>query len=561
MAVKAVRNVSPWTIGSGVRFWEMIQLPPWLVITFKVLGAILAVIFFTVRHYAITLAAVLGVAGWIKLQNPAGILLSAAVPATYWFTVIALTLKGSEASTVSSVIRGMWRARQVKARWQPVMFQLKVTSRAETDSVPPLVNVKPTDSGITGEIVTGSIAMDARKLIKLEGEFASGFFVDRVCIRPMSPSMASVRFEWGQHLRQTFRLHELPVVRQPDSKPALVRFGVRADGAPATLVSNLSTLVGGMSGGGKSSTMWAIIAGYAEVVPLRIRLIDPSGVEFANAKKVLGKGLVHDYVSDPKQPGARSLEDFWDDLESDFNRRMARVEKSGSRWHKPTLEEPLDLVVIDEILPLASSLKKDPTDHILGRVLFLGRKGGFVALAASQAGQKEVMGPMRDLFPQRLCHRTGNRYMTEAFLGDGAETDGASCSTLDVERDQGVLYMAAEGQSGYTAARSAWVSDSDTLQIAQGLRPVPGKQTDLRVKPTSVYAFHGIKGELLYVGIAEKTRLQDRWGEHARSKSWWGEVHQKSEIYTYPDRDMAETAEALMIRKQRPKYNKQHNNV
>jgi len=555
MAVKAVREVSPWTIGSGVKVWEMINFPPFVIVAFKLLGAFFMFLVFAVRHYVITAAVVLAVMCMIQLGSWWGGFAGVIPPATYWTAVVLLALRGSEASSVRSVVHGLWRIRAVKGMWQPVMYQLKVTSRVDSEAVAPLVNVKPTDSGLTGDIITGAVALSAVKLVKLEQEFASGFFCDRVTIRPMSPSMAHVRFDWGQHLRSTFRLHELPAVKQPEGKPAVLRFGVRADGKAATLVSNISTLVGGVSGAGKSSTMWSIIAGYQEAVPIRLRILDPSGVEFSNAKQYKGKGLITDYLSDTSDD---ALEAFWGRLERAFDARMASVERSGARWHKPTEAEPLDVLVIDELLPLVQALKKEGTNHIVGRILYLGRKAGFVVVAASQIGQKETIGPIRDLFPQRLCHRTGNRYMTEAFLGDGAEADGAGCSTLDVERDQGVLYLSVDGVSGYTAARSAWVSDSDTSQLAQGMRPVQ-KVTELKTKPTSVYAFHNQVGELLYVGIAEQSRLQNRWDEHKRSKQWWGEVHQKTEMYTYPDREMAETAEALMIKKQRPKYNKQHN--
>jgi len=556
MAVKAVREVSPWTIGSGVKVWEMVTFPPWVIIIFKALGAVLALVVWAVRHYVITATVVLAVAAMVQVWAWWGAFAGVIPPATYWTAVILLTLRGSEASSVESVVRGLWRIKTIKGMWQGVNYQLKVTSRHDTEAVPPLASTKPTDSGFTGKVITGSIAMDANKLVKLETAYASGFFVDRVTIRAESPSVCSVRFDWGQHLRSTFRLHELPPIKQSDGKPATIRFGVRADGKAATLVSNISTLVGGVSGAGKSSTMWSIIAGYQESVPVRFRILDPSGVEFANAKKYVGKGLIRDYTSDTSD---EAMEAFWGRLEREFDARMASVERSGARWHKPTDAEPLDVLVIDELLPLVQTLKKEGTNHIAGRILYLGRKAGFVIVAASQIGQKEVVGPIRDLFPQRLCHRTGNRYMTEAFLGDGAESDGATCSTLDVERDQGVLYLAVDGLSGYSAARSAWVSDSDTDQLAQGLRPVPKAQTELKEKPTSLYVFHNSVGELLYVGIAESSRLQDRWKEHERSKGWWGEVSQKAEFYQYPDRSMAETAEALMIKKQRPKYNKQHN--
>lgn len=61
--------------------------------------------------------------------------------------------------------------------------------------------------------------------------------------------------------------------------------------------------------------------------------------------------------------------------------------------------------------------------------------------------------------------------------------------------------------------------------------------------------------------VSPRKAAQSRWDEHKRSKHWWGEVQQKTELYTFPDREMAETAEALMIKKQKPKYNKQHSMV
>jgi hypothetical protein len=255
------------------------------------------------------------------------------------------------------------------------------------------------------------------------------------------------------------------------------------------------------------------------------------------------------------------MEDFWAALEDDFNARMEAVNKSGVRRHVPTKAEPLDVLIIDEILPIAAQLKKDPSSHIVGRILFLGRKAGFMCIAASQIGQVDVLGRIRDLFPQRICHRTESRYLTDAFLGDGAELDGARASHLDVVRDVGVFYMAEMGVSGYTACRSAWISDADVERIARGKRPVPTEASGLEDKPTSLYAMYDLTGELLYVGIAEATRLETRWREHARTKSWWPEVADMREIDCFPDRHLALTAEAMMIEKRHPKYNIQHNST
>lgn len=564
--MRAIRAVSPWSVGSGARLQELITLPRWLKITGTALSLACTFLVWCAIHYVLSGVVVMFIAGWVQFGAWwAGLMCAPIVPVAYWSCKILFILRVSEAGTVAGVLQGMWRGRGVTKAWPIVMNQLKLVSRDHHAIVPPLHHVLPTASGVKATVVTGAISMDSAKLVKLEPEIASGMFCDRVLVRSLTPSLASIRFDWGQHLRQMYGLHDLPpapVTRE--GQPARIRFGVNADGNAATLVSNLSTLIGGTSGGGKSFTVWAIIAGYLEQVPLRIRVVDPFGIDFAELGKRVGDGLVHDYVSDPKLPGARKMEDFWGDLETDFNRRMESVSKSGQRWHIPTRQEPLDLLIIDELLPVAPELKKEAAGHIVGRIAYSGRKAGFAAIALTQATQVDAIGRVRDLFPQRLCHRTLNRFVTEAVLGDSAESDGARCSHLDVDNDKGVGYAAADGARGYVGYRSAFVPNSEIAQLAQGLRPVQTLQdSSLRSKPTSLYAFHDNQGELLYVGIAEAERVETRWSEHARSKKWWCDVdpkHGKKVVGTFPDRETAETAEAMAIKKHHPKYNKQHNN-
>lgn len=510
-----------------------------------------------VRHYIATMTALVSAGAWYEYGVWA-IALGAVVPASFAAGYMRIMMMAGGVSSLAKTWTGLRRARKIRQNWEHVLYQLKISGRGD-GQIPPLRNVRPSERGVTGEIVVGSIAMSAHKLVKLEQEFASGFFCDRVTIKPLSPSMATISWEWGHHLRKLLHAWDVPTMPQDADKPALAAFGVQDDGDPAYIVSNLSILVGGLSGGGKSSTIWAILNALQAVVPIRVRIVDPSGVEFAEAEKVLGKGIVHDYISDTSGRFGRSMDEFYEDISVDFDARMESVKKSGERWHRPTKAEPLDVLVIDEILPLAPHLKKDVTDHIVGRILFLGRKAGFMCIAASQAGQVDVLGRIRDLFPQRICHRTKSRYVTDAFLGDGAEADGARCSTLDTVQDVGIFYIARQGEAGYTACRSALITNRDVKRIVQGLPPIPLHSTNLHDKPTSLYAMYDIDGALLYVGIAEASRLEERWKEHARTKSWFGEVADMHEVDQYKDRYLAETAEEMMIKRRRPKYNKQHN--
>jgi hypothetical protein len=528
---------------------------------FKTLGKLLATVVtlaaILVRHWLSALTAAVALGGLIVI-GPWAMAFAAAVPATRGTFFMSVTMRAAGMSNVWHTAVQLWKVGRIRRAWPKVAYMLKVTGRGDGEP-PAMVNMLPTPRGVKADILTGTVGMDSADLIKLERKFASAFFCDRVTIKSVSPSMAHVVWEWGHHLRKQIRAWEVPSVEQTAGKPPLAAFGIQANGLPAYVVSNLSILVGGMPGGGKSSTIWAIVNALAAVEHIRLRIVDPSGMEFGAAKNHLDGPLVYDYISDPDRPGARPMEDFWAKLEADFNARLDSCDRRGVRRHIPTKEEPLDVLIIDEILPLAGELKKGSTQHIVGRILYLGRKAGYIVLGASQAAQVDVMGRIRDLFPQRLSHQTQTRYATEAFLGDGAEADGAACSKLQPGIDVGIFYMAEAGTSGYTACRSALIDDADIERILQGLRPIPAPVNSLHDRQTSVYALYGETGDLLYVGIAASDRLYDRWDEHRRTKPWWDEVADMKEVDSYPDRALAETAEAMLIRKRQPKYNKQHN--
>jgi len=52
-------------------------------------------------------------------------------------------------------------------------------------------------------------------------------------------------------------------------------------------------------------------------------------------------------------------------------------------------------------------------------ILTVGRKAAFTVCALSQLPQKDVIGDLRDLFPQRIALAMRSRSMTDAVLGPG----------------------------------------------------------------------------------------------------------------------------------------------
>ncbi|MFE0353620.1 GIY-YIG nuclease family protein [Streptomyces nigra] len=73
---------------------------------------------------------------------------------------------------------------------------------------------------------------------------------------------------------------------------------------------------------------------------------------------------------------------------------------------------------------------------------------------------------------------------------------------------------------------------------------------------TGLYRFFDEAGELLYVGISGDPEL--RRTQHSKDKSWWPEV-MDSTVEWFNNRDVALGKEAAAIRREKPRYNVQHN--
>lgn len=89
-------------------------------------------------------------------------------------------------------------------------------------------------------------------------------------------------------------------------------------------------------------------------------------------------------------------------------------------------------------------------------------------------------------------------------------------------------------------------------------------QREIKLSPKTVenlkgrwlYRVYAADNSLLYIGITDRGRERER--EHARTKSWWSEVHHVT-VEPVETRAMLRHLEAQAIRRQRPKYNIQHN--
>lgn len=564
----ATRNVPADTFGSGVRAREAVRVNVWLVIGLRYL-------WWLVVHPYVTLpiagSVALGVLG--RSVAVAGLsLVAGALLAT--LTWVGWQCVRGSARGLGPILSGLSRIIRVRRRW-PGVAQAVGYGQAVEDwpSAPPLKSVRMTQHGVAAVAVTGWVVKTGAALESAAPDIAAGMFCDRVRVRPLRASYAALTFEWGAHLAQEYTLHDVPEPSINAGWPRNVAFGVTEDGGPAELVANLSTLIGGVAGSGKSSAAWAIIAGYLKAqIPIRVRVLDPGELEFASLKKALEAhsadeskpSICHQYVTETSQVG----EAFEQTLRAMNARKAAMRERDdGTREHEPTEAEPLDILVIDELLPYVDKLKSAGVNHPIGQLVYIGRKYGFLVIACTQVGQADALGRVRDLFPQRICFRTKNRHMTEAVLGESAESDGARCSGIDIA-DRGVCYLEVPGVKGYLLARSAYVSNKETVPLAAGL--LPAKPTEAAVlrerrnrKPTGLYRHYGHASDgtpvLLYVGISNRPDIRE--DQHEADKPWWPWVDlELSELETYPKRSLAETAELEAIAAERPVFNVIGNN-
>ena len=105
--------------------------------------------------------------------------------------------------------------------------------------------------------------------------------------------------------------------------------------------------------------------------------------------------------------------------------RAARL-RGRTRLHEPTADEPLIVVVVDELASLTAYAERDDRRRItaaLSLLLSQGRAVGVVVVAALQDPRKEVL-PFRDLFPTRIALALVEAEQTDLVLGRGARVRG-----------------------------------------------------------------------------------------------------------------------------------------
>jgi DNA segregation ATPase FtsK/SpoIIIE-like protein len=263
----------------------------------------------------------------------------------------------------------------------------------------------------------------------------------------------------------------VPVVPDYTALPV----GLVEDGSGLTLrLFGTQVLVVGATGAGKASVIWSVISAVAGGVRSRLVklwVFDPKGgLELASGIPLFDRFACEDFAS-----MAITLEEAVMVMRA----RTARL-RGQTRQHVPTSDEPLYLIVIDELASLTAYLTdrhlKDRIKAALGLILTQGRAVGVHVLAAIQDPRKDVL-PFRDLFPTRIALRLSEASQVDMVLGDGMRDRGAVCDRISMDAP-GVGFLVLDGDPTPVRVRFSYHDDDQIKDLARtygGLRVIDGE--------------------------------------------------------------------------------------
>lgn len=221
-------------------------------------------------------------------------------------------------------------------------------------------------------------------------------------------------------------------------------------------------LVAGETGAGKGSVLWSLILGLAPAVRaglVRLWVIDPKG----GMELAAGAPLFDRFV----YGGTEQYADLLDEAVAGLRARAGRL-RGLTRKHEPTPEEPLVVVIVDELASLTAYVDdaalRRRIANSLSLLLSQGRAPGVAVVAATQDARKEVVG-MRDLFPARVALRTAEPGQADLILGRGARDRGARTDGIP-DSSPGVAFVVLDDAPEPVRVRFGYADDAAIREAA-----------------------------------------------------------------------------------------------
>jgi S-DNA-T family DNA segregation ATPase FtsK/SpoIIIE len=385
------------------------------------------------------------------------VLLAAATLLGGWALVHRMSFLHWVGKPVRSRSRCWWVYRRP---WPTVVGTMGLTKRhRETDFVPRVrkVTCTPYVDSLLVQLLSGQSPTDYEKQVD---PLAHAFHALRCRVRVDRPGRIWLDFIRADPLLTP--VTALPISAEPDL--TALRLGVTESGRPWLLkLLGCHVLVAGATGAGKGSVLWSLIRALCPLVrsgAVQVWAVDPKG----GMELAFGAGLFH-------RLAYRTTDDMLlllEDAVTAMRQRQARL-IGVSRLHSPTDEDPLVVIVIDEMAALTAYTDRETkrkAAELLQLLLSQGRAVGVLVVAALQDPGKDVL-PFRDLFPTRIALRLTEDMQVDMVLGRGARDRGAVCDQI-AESTPGVGYVQLEGCREPVRVRAGFVTDADIASMAAG---------------------------------------------------------------------------------------------
>jgi S-DNA-T family DNA segregation ATPase FtsK/SpoIIIE len=362
-------------------------------------------------------------------------------------------------------------------RWRNTMQLSGLGKRTRVrESVPKIRKVlsTPWSDRVLVQLLLGQCTEDFERAAP---ELAHSFGAASCRVREDRPGRVWLEFTTADPLRET--VPALTVCEDVDLEA--VAIGLREDGEPWKVkVLGTHMLVAGMTGAGKGSVLWSLLRGLGpEIRDGRVAVwaIDPKGgMELGPGRALYTRFAVPD-LADLDAPYERIAVQLEDAVKV-MQRRAQGLADGLVRKHTPTIEEPLILILIDEIANLTAYLTdrkvKERINRALGLLLTQGRAVGVCVVGALQDPRREVMA-LRNLFPDEVGLRLDGPAEVDMVLGDSAREQGAVCDRIPADLP-GVGYVRTDGVREPTRVRAGHVKDED---IAAMVRDYPAPRPGL----------------------------------------------------------------------------------
>jgi hypothetical protein len=555
--VDRVSVVPHQSLGGGWRIRDIFIVPvPILFFARIILGLF--------RHWRITIPTAIGLYAAYTLHNaPVGVFVILALFLIYYTFQFFRLYRQHSTIPLKGTFLGFIHILRFRRNWEDSARAAKLGHPRNHNrwKAPPIRSIEiadPRGTSIRARLDLGRTGNTCDELERNKDRLLAILDARTATVQRVRPGMAFFTVNWQDRLSPALD----PLYGSADGttdQPLEIDIDVAQEGK-AIISLDKSILIGGETGSGKSNNIWAFLAKLNLLqVPYRLHVADPvGGVELDELEN---GPYTQEYVD-----RAALVEPMARQFHQSMNSRLARMKAQGTRRHFPTPDEPLEILIIDELIVLREVIKQG-TNGPVGDTLATGRKAGFVIWANSQLGQKEVIGPIRDLFPQRICMRTRTDELTDTILGTKATADGAACHRLTRPGDG---YVFTDELNAFVAFHAPLITH--TRSVANGGVPLDPpsvlrqtyRQRKLARNPDSegrtfVYQLFDTSARGIppcYVGIASNPNR--RFKEHQDDKVWFHTIiHQRSIITAYPTRAEAKRVETQLIEKFNPKYNVQ----